>query len=354
MSADSDIFTKVFDKLNNSLNTFVSDTSSDIIASIAPAASQLMALYFVIYGIALLRGVIEEPVQDFALRVVKVAFITGVALNAGIYNGEIANFLWSTPDALANVVVGGAFTGNNSVNFLDTVFSRMYDLGETFWDYDSTGPSVDIGPKMMAIMVWAGGVILTGYAGFLMALAKIGLAVVLALGPIFIILTMFEGTKQFFASWLGQALNFTFVVVLTASTVMLILTILNSYLPNAISDASAEAGVSYALEALVITAIGCLVLMQMAPIASALAGGVAVSTLGAGAAVYSKAKGAAGSAKDLASGKTLSDMRGARRQKQLNKQWAERNPGLTARTAGMAMSTFRKVTATPNSVRKAS
>lgn len=349
-----DIYTPAFDKLNNSLSTYVADTSSDIIATVGPAVTQLMILYFVIYGIAMLRGAIEEPVNDFALRAVKVAFITGVALNVGIYNGQIASFLWNSPDALARIVSGGTYTGDSSINFLDDLLAQMYDLGDTYWDYSSGMTSIDIGPKIVAVLVWTAGVLLTGYAAFLMALAKIALAVILALGPIFISLVMFEGTKQFFSSWLGQALNFVFVVVLTSATVKLILTLLAAYLAPAIDAAADTGATSVAIQALALTAIGCLVLMQLSPIASALAGGVAVSTLGAGAAVYSKMKGAAGGAKDLATGKTLSDMRGARRQKQLNKQWAERNPGLTARTAGMAMSTFRKVTATPNSVRKAS
>lgn len=354
MAADTDIYTPTFEKLNASLSSYVSDTSSTVISAIGPVTTQLMILYFVIYGIAMMRGVIEEPVTDFLIRVVKVAFITGVALNVGIYNGEIASFLWNSPDALATLVSGGAYTGDNSINFLDSLLGQMYSLGETFWDYSSGMTSIDFGPKVIAVLVWSGGVLLTGYAAFLMALAKIALAVLLALGPIFIVLTMFQGTKRFFESWLGQSLNFVFMVVLTSATVKLILTLLNTYLPAAINAASATGATSTAIQALALTAVGCLVLMQLAPIASALAGGVAVSTLGAGAAVYSKMKDAAGGARNLATGKTLSDMRGARRQKQMNRQWAERNPGITARSAGMAMDTFRKLTTAPNSIKKAS
>lgn len=354
MSADSDIFTRIFDKLNAALTGFVSDTSSSVIASITPAVTQLMVLYFVIYGIAMLRGVIEEPVQDFAMRVVKVALITGIALNAGIYNGEIASFLWNTPEYMAAIIAGNEYAGDNSVNFLDTTLNGMYNLGSVFWKYNSLGPSIDLGPKLVAILIWVGGVLLTGYAAFLLALAKIGLSVALALGPIFIALTLFESTKQFFSAWLGQALNFVFVVILTALTVKLILTILNSYLPAALVAASPKAGISAALEALTIVVIGLLVLMQTAPIASALAGGVAVSTLGAGAALYNRVRHAASGAKNLATGKTLSDWRGQRRQKAINKQWAQRNPSLAGRAAGLPMAAFRKMTATPNSVRKAS
>lgn len=352
-AADIEIFTTAFDKLNASLTTYVADVSSDVITSITPVATQLMILYFVLYGIAMMRGMIQEAVADFAMRVLKVVLITSLALNVGIYNGEIASFLWNTPDAMATIVSGDAYV-TGSVGFLDAVLTNMYRLGETFWDYSSGMTSIDIGPKFIAILVWGVAVLVTGYAAFLLALAKTGLAVVLALGPIFIVLAMFEGTKRFFDSWMGQAINFVLVAIITSAVLRLIMTLLGQYLPPAITAASSAGAISTAIESLVLAALAGLVLMQVNQIASALGGGVAVSTLGAGALLMNKLRGGAQGAKNLLSGKTLSDMRGERRQRQINKQWAQRNPGLAARGAGMAMDVYRKKITPPNKVAKAS
>lgn len=350
--AEFTFYSELFTKLNAALTSYISDVATSIIGAIGPVSAQLLVLYFIIHGIALMRGLIEEPITDFLMRAVRISLIFAFALNIGYYNGQVVNFLWNSPDALATYVSGGAYVGNNSMSFLDNLMSRVYDLGQVFWDYDSSGPSVDIGPKVIAILVWLAGLLVTAYGAFLFVLAKMALAVLLGIGPIFILLLMFESTKRFFESWLGQALNYLMVVVLTSGAVKLILTIIESYLPNATAVAGETGSVSAAIPAIGFSVIGALVMMQLSSVASALGGGVAVSTLGAGAAVWSKAKGAAGGAKNLASGKTLSDMRAQRRAKETNANWAARNPGNTAKAAGMSMEAFKKVTQTPNRVRQ--
>lgn len=355
---DIEIFTPTFDKLDASLTTYVADVSSGVITAIAPVGTQLMVLYFVIYGIAMMRGMIQEPVTDFLMRVIKVVGVTAFALNIGIYNGQIAAFLWNSPDAMATIISGGAYVGDNSVTFLDTVLTNMYRLGQTFWDYSSGMMSVDLGPKLIAILVWCVAVLVTGYGAFLLALAKTALAVLLALGPIFILLAMFEGTKRFFESWMGQALNFVFVAIITSAILRLILTLLDQYLPPAITAASATGAISTAVETLVLAAVAGLVLMQVNQISSALGGGVAVSTLGAGAALLGKLKGGAQGASNLLTGKTLSDMRAAKmRRANINDNWQrykQANPSMVRRGAGMAMDMYRKKISPPNKVAKAS
>jgi len=348
-----DYYSAAFTKLSAALTSYVSDTATTIISAIGPVSAQLLTLYFIVYGISMMRGLIEEPISDFAMRVVKTAFILGLALNIGIYNGQIVQFLWNSPDALAAYVSGSSADSTANMNYLDNLMTQFYNLGEKFWAYSSGMTSVDLGPKIIAVLVWLAGVVITAYAAFLLILAKMALAVILGIGPIFILLLMFEGTKRFFESWLGQALNYVFVVVLTSAAVKLILSLILAYMPSANTIAGATGSISAAIPPIALSIIGALVLMQLSSVASALAGGVAISTLGAGSAVWNKAKGAAGGAKDLASGKTLSDMRAQRRAKATNAKWAARNPGLTANAAGMTMKAFRAATATPNRVKSA-
>lgn len=351
--AGFDYYSRAFDKLNAALTSYISDTATSIIGAITPVASQLLALYFVIYGIAMMRGLIEEPISDFAMRVIRIALILTLALNIGYYNGQIVEFLWNSPDKLAAYVAGSNATGTANMSFLDNLMTEFYTLGELFWAYSSGMTSVDLGPKLIALLVWVAGVVVTVYAAFLFLLAKMALAVILGIGPIFILLLMFEGTKRFFESWLAQALNYVFVVVLTSAVVKLILSLIVAYMPNAQAVAGATGSISAAIPPIALAGIGALVMMQLSSVASSLGGGVAISTLGAGNAVWSKAKGAAGGAKNMASGKTLSDMRAQRRAKETNAKWASRNPGMTASAAGMSMQAFKKVTATPNRVKSA-
>lgn len=294
-ASDFHFYARMLTELNNALNTYVNDTASNIIGAITPVATTLLAIYVALWGWSMMRGVISEPVTDGASRIVRLAVITGIALNVGRYNTYLADMLWNSPDALASYIGGG--NGTTNAAFLDQLMSRMYDFGEAYHQKAYANASVigipDLGLLLMAYALWGAGLCATAYGAFLLALSKIALAIVLGIGPIFILLTIFEPTKRFFDAWLGQALNYVFLVMLTAAAIKLIMTILQHYLNDASGAVLADPSLNQAFPALVFSIIGALVLIQMPAKASALGGGVAIGTLGAVSWAYGKAKGGA-------------------------------------------------------------
>jgi type IV secretion system protein VirB6 len=67
------------------------------------------------------------------------------------------------------------------------------------------------------------------YAMFLIALSSIALAVLLALGPLFIAMLLFDATKRLFAAWIAQLVNYALITVLTVMVGALLLQIVQSY-----------------------------------------------------------------------------------------------------------------------------
>lgn len=350
--SDFHFYEDLFTRLSTALTTYVGGTATGVIAAITPVATTLLSIYVVLWGWSMMRGVINEPVTDGVTRIVKLSVIVGIALVLGNYNTFLADFLWQTPDALASVVVGGGSTPINGVQYLDGLMSNMYDYGSAYYEAaiaDTTLGIPDLGKLFTAYFVWAAGVALTAYGAFLYSLAKVSLAIVLGIGPIFVLLTMFETTKRFFDAWLGQALNAVFSIVLTAAVISLVLAIIQAYLGSPAADSyKATTPIGGAIPAVAFSLIGLLVLMQIPSVASALGGGVAVGTLGAVGALAGRARNTAGAGKDLLTGKTLSDYRGARRVKAMNTRWAANNPsaaGQAARNvAGSPAALYRKVT----------
>lgn len=160
------------------------------------------------------------------------------------------------------------------------------------------------------------------------------LAILLGIGPIFVLLLVFEGTKRFFEAWLGQALNYIFLVILTASAIKLILTIIVQYLDVAASRAMTTPTIELALPAIVMCLINALVMMQLPSIASALGGGVAISTLGAVGWTYGKAASA------------MAAMRPTSLKRSYNRAAADmRIAGRAAKAVGGApLAVYRKIT----------
>lgn len=298
MASDFDFYEKMFSKLSTGLDTYWNGVISSIAAAITPVATTLVTIYVMLWGWSMMRGVISEPITDGVGRIVRMAVIVGIALNIGLFNGFLGDMLWNSPEALARVVASGYSDSGTNMKFLDGLMSKFYDMGQAYNDKAHADSGLtgipDLSLWFTGLAIWIAGVLVTGYAAFLFALSKMALAIVLGVAPIFILLTIFEPTKRFFDAWMGQALNYVFLVMLTAGAVKLVLTIIQSYLtaPGVIAALS-DPSINQALPAIVFSIIGVLVMTQLPSVASALGGGVAIGTLGAVAWAYGKAKGGA-------------------------------------------------------------
>lgn len=340
-------YTRLFTELDAALNGYVHATAGSVIGAISPVAATLLSIYVMFWGWSMFRGVISEPILDGFTRIVRLSVIFALATSIGYYSGYVSDWLWASPDAIASVITGGDVNSNSS--FLDKCWSKLYDFGDVFYQYSIANSTLGIpAPSyfIFALAIWGIGLAVTGYCAFLLALAKVSLAVILAVGPIFILSLIFDATRKFFDAWLGQALSFVFLVMLAAAVLKLILTVLLTYL-TAANGKIADPGIDLAIPVIAICLVCLLVLMQVPAMASALGGGMAISTLGGMGWAYNKITGSMGATKNLLSGKTLSDMRGARRAKAVNARFAQNNPS-------MARQIYRKVTGSSgNSVTKA-
>ena len=284
-------YQSLFSRLSDALETHFSTTAGSIAAALAPVATTLMCLYLIFWGINVMRGMVTEPVLEGALRLVRMSVIVAFAINVGIYNNYLASFLWTTPDALANVVVGGS--GENSMHFLDALTGQFYEMAQAFTDKAYADASLTGIPDLsLWVAGWAvliGGILLTAYAAFLFVLSKIALAILLGIGGIFILMMLFNTTQRFFMVWIGQCLTYVFLVLLTSSAVKLIMTIIQSYMTAAL-EAASDPSILHAVPALVFSLIGILVLIQLPAIAATLGGGAAVGTQGAFNMLYARTR----------------------------------------------------------------
>ena len=114
---------------------------------------------------------------------------------------------------------------------------------------------------------------------FLIALSSIALAVLLALGPLFVSLLLFEGTRRLFEAWLAQLANYALITILTVLTAALLLQAVESFAAQTAGRGIAITTVD-ALNMVLIAMLVFLLMRQVMPIAAALAGGVALSSFG--------------------------------------------------------------------------
>jgi type IV secretion system protein VirB6 len=267
-------FASVSAWLNGVLLNYIADNTAKIAALLQPAILALATVYVMVWGYLQLTGKIEEPFMNGVKRIILLTVVLGGALDLWLYNGLIVDTVFNAPGALAAGVIGAY----DSVDIVDQILfsgsdtaSLLIQKGGVFngdFSYYIAGFAVYTIVGLTAL-----------YAMFLLALSKVALSILLALGPLFIAMLFFETTKRFFESWIAQLANYAFITVLTVMVAALMMGLVSAAATQA---AALGGGVSIADAVRVCLAAGLtfLVMRQVMPMAAGLASGLALSSFG--------------------------------------------------------------------------
>ena len=260
--------------LNAQLTTYIGDNTARLAAVLEPAAVTLATVYVMVWGYLQLTGKIEEPLASGLKRIVTLAVILGVALRLWLYNELIVDTFYNAPAQLAAAVVHA----QAPVATIDSIWSQGGAVAGILWAKGGLWGG-DFGFYIAGTIVWLMMGLLCVYAMFLIALSSIALAVLLALGPLFIAMLFFEATTRFFQAWIAQLATYALITVLTVLVAALLLQVVDSYAAQSLARGAAIQTVD-ALDMLLIACLVFLVLRQVMPIAAGLAGGLALSSFG--------------------------------------------------------------------------
>ena len=260
--------------LNGQLATYIGDNTARLAAVLEPAVVTLATVYVMVWGYLHLTGRIDEPLVMGVKRIVMLAMVLGVGLRLWLYNSLIVDTFYNAPAQLAAAVIGGT----DPIGTIDTIWECGGTVAGNLWQKGGVMTG-DFGYYLAGAMVWSLVGILCVYSMFLIALSSIALAVLLALGPLFIAALFFDATRRFFSAWIAQLANYGLVTILTVMIAALLLQVVQSYAAQTAARGAAILTVD-ALHMMLIAVLVFLVLRQVMPIASGLAGGLALSTFG--------------------------------------------------------------------------
>jgi type IV secretion system protein VirB6 len=262
--------------MNGQLATYIGNNTARLADILEPTVVTVATIYVMAWGYLHLTGQIEEPVVTGLKRIAILALVLGVCLHLWLYNTVIVDTFYNAPAQLAAAVVGA----RDTVGTIDAIWSRGGEVAGFLWSNGSGhGLFGDIGFYMAALVVWIFMGLLCVYAMFLIALSSIALAVLLALGPLFIAGLFFDSTRRFFSAWLAQLATYGLITILTVMIGSLLLQIVQTYATQTAARGSAILTVD-AINMVLVAVLAFLLLRQVMPIASGLAGGLALSSFG--------------------------------------------------------------------------
>lgn len=290
------LFEPLFGKIDTATNTFVSQISTQAIATITPFVTLGLTLGFIAYAIAIIRGAVDMPILDFLARSLRIGIIVSVALAGGLYQSQIAGAIVELPNSLAVALVSDPAEGAGAASIIDVAAGKGFDAASRAFEQSSFFSADGLLYGIFGIIIILATAVVVSIGGAFILLAKVALALLAGIGPIFIVAFLWQPLAKFFDMWIGQVLNYVILVVLFSALFGLMMDIYGGY----VADVKFESGVNvaYSLGGAIILSIAMvLVLLQLPGIAGALAGGAGLSymhemrALRGGAASASRASG---------------------------------------------------------------
>lgn len=162
--------------------------------ALTPVLTIALTLFVALFAISLLLGRSNIGVKSLTPRMITLGLVVTFATSWVAYQSVVWNLALAAPDWLATVL--GGTDGSATQVFaqkIDVVFLAVQE---------ATKGQEDIGAFSPAGILWLGAMLfLLGTVGVLVT-ARIGLAVLVALGPIFVVMALFNGTRGLFTGWL--------------------------------------------------------------------------------------------------------------------------------------------------------
>jgi type IV secretion system protein VirB6 len=179
----------------------------------------LLTLYVGLLAVGLLTGRTRIGLAALTPRMMVLGLVLTFATSWMAYQNVIWSLLTGGPDQIGGIVLG--IKGSASQAFarrLDLVFAVVTDAAAR----SPGAPDQAHGTSPGDMLSYAALLLLLGTVGVLVS-ARIALAAMLALGPVFIVLALFGGTRGLFEGWLKitvmLALVPLFAVLLGAGTI---------------------------------------------------------------------------------------------------------------------------------------
>lgn len=205
-------FSELANFLLNGMGTNLFQKSNNMISGIAPVFQIGFGIYILLVAFDYYKRGFDENVVDLSKRMIGWLLIIAFAFNSSQYQ-KLANIMWMLPENLSGLLGTSTYTASA----LDTQSNNILKMMENIFAYASSLDMLQVSDKLMLYIGGTVAVILA-YLFFLITfayylIAKLSLAMVIVIGPMFIGSMLFPATRQWGMNWIGQILNYSVTVV---------------------------------------------------------------------------------------------------------------------------------------------
>ena len=220
----------IYSKFDRALSGFYEGAAAGISGYVIPIAWVLLGICMLIWCYLIIEGKVAVPITDWLLKFV--GFMVVLYIMGSGYLSWVAKPLFDLPSALTTAMSN---TTTNAPDLLGQVNEKVVDLVSAMFTAGSNlVKELAIGPAialfLMGVLVIVSTYLLLAIALFAIIFSKLGLSMVLAVGPFFILALILPQTRTYFYSWLNTGLYFVFYHVFSALFIFMFIGIVDSYI----------------------------------------------------------------------------------------------------------------------------
>ncbi len=263
-----------------------SSIPNTLITWVTPVLLLGLTILIMWHGYKVIRGAGgQDHLLDVFFNSIRVFFVFSLCLVGGVYASNVVIIVQELREGLTGLFSGAA--GDIYIQ-LDSILKQSSDAYKQIIDYGLEHLKIGVtGSDMSGLIPLSGGTFMIAFivlyifvAAINMIVIDFSLAIFFALGPLFIACLAFQGTAQFFNTWLSGILKYVFTAVVISAIIGLGLGIMQGY--AAALNAQSPETLDYVGQTLVAAlSVGILIYLTFkgAQIGADLAGGVALNIM---------------------------------------------------------------------------
>lgn len=274
MALGDSVLTSLYNNVSNLVNSQIASNVTSISSAILPLILAAIMAYCVYVAWQIVTAQNDMFITDILKNMVMIVLVGAVCYSAGYYQKYVIPFVLEAGDNLSS-----ALFGSNSVSttMLDEFMSSINMSLEKMEKKMTFGWSDDWGLAMQAVfywlLLWLTSAVFALYATAYLLVAKLMVAILMSVGPIFICLSIFPATRGMFTSWCSQCANY----ILLTLGYCIVLKLFISFITETFE--TEELNFEGVYQIVIVMFIGIYILGQVGTLISSLTGGVGINSL---------------------------------------------------------------------------
>lgn len=277
------VFQFIGETVKNATDVFVTPAATNLMFGMQMIALTGVTLYITLTGYAIATGAVESPFWTFVKQCIKIIIIAVFALTVDGYINGVMNAIGGLETGLSDAMASSGKPSKSIYQVLDQSLGKgMEIVGQCFQKADEAGWSIGsaLGWIIAGGTVAAGTILVAMVGGATVIVAKFSLAIMFALGPIFIMCLMFPITARFFDSWFSQVMNYVLTIVIMAIIMTFAMKSYDVFIAGADFSGSGDSNPMFAaMQIGALTGVLIWIILQATSMASGLAGGISMTAM---------------------------------------------------------------------------